>query len=114
MADYTQDIIDILLHAPDGLPVRKIVRHVYNKHNTLFSSTPIEDIRRDVSATLLQSTRRHNSCLERAGRRGYYRISRNRVTELSLQFSEDVTEPDQTLARKTPDNDEPSLGLPFC
>ena len=114
MTDYSQDIIDILLHAPDGLPVRKIVRHVYNKHNTLFSTIPIEDIRRDVSATLSQSTRKRNSCFERAGRRGYYKINIKRVEELCLNFSDDAADSGQTATKLTHNDDEPSLGLPFC
>lgn len=86
--DYTKDIIDILLRAPEGLSARKIVRHVYNAHNTLFESVDFESVKRDVIAELQRRSKSETSLIERGETRGVYRLNlkSQETQQLKLQF----------------------------
>ncbi|MCM1077979.1 MAG: hypothetical protein NC344_02760 [Bacteroidales bacterium] len=90
MADYSKDITDLLLRVPEGLPLRKIVRHVYNAHNTFFETIPIEDVSRDVASYLQRRSKTPESPIERAGPRGVYRLNPYSCEsrQLMLQFKE--------------------------
>lgn len=91
MADYGKDIINILLQAPQGLSVRKIVRHVYNAHNTFFEHVELEDVRRDVTAYLQRKSKTASSLIERTDTRGVYRLNLESADaqELSLKFTDE-------------------------
>lgn len=90
MADYSKEIVDLLLRVPEGLPVRKIVRHIYNAHNTFFDTIPIEDVNRDVVSYLKRRSKTPESPIEHAGTRGVYRLNPNsgESRQLMLQFKE--------------------------
>lgn len=88
--DYSKDILDILLKAPEGLSIRKIVRHVYNAHNNLFETVDIEDVKRFVTQYLNSRSKTSSSPIERTGERGVYRLNEKskESMELMLQFKE--------------------------
>lgn len=92
--DYSKDIIDILLKAPQGLSVRKIVRHVYNAHNSLFESADIEDIKRFVGQYLSARSKTSKSPIEHAEERGVYRLNlqSQESQQLMLHFRDDAQE----------------------
>lgn len=98
LADYSKDIIDILLRAPEGLSIRKIVRHVYNAHNTLFETVPLDDIKRDVTQFLTYRSKSASSQIERTGVRGVYRLNPDSEVsqQLMLQFKEEEEKEQQT------------------
>lgn len=75
--DYSQDIIDILLRAPEGLSIRKIVRHVYNAHTTLFESADLDEVKRFVTQYLTSRSKTLSSPIEHTGARGVYRLNPN-------------------------------------
>lgn len=82
------------MKAPEGLPVRKIVRHVYNAHNTLFGTVDLEDVKRYVTQYLASRSKTPSSPIERTDKRGVYRLNpnSNAAVELMLQFSEQTEE----------------------
>lgn len=89
--DYSKDIIDILLKAPEGLSVKKIVRHVYNAHNSLFESVDLDDVKRFVTQYLTTRSKSMTSPIEHTGERGIYRLNERspESRELMLQFKDD-------------------------
>lgn len=92
--DYSKDIINVLLKAPDGLTIRKIVRHVYNAHNTLFESADLEDIKRSVTMFLTSRSKTKSSPIQHTGQWGTYRLNPNSdfFRQMSLQFSDEEEE----------------------
>ncbi|WP_277821234.1 hypothetical protein [Palleniella muris] len=94
MADYSKDITELLLRIPDGLPLRKIVRHVYNAHNTFFETISMEDVSRDVASYLQRRSKTPGSPIERVGARGFYRLNPDsgESRQLMLQFREQEEE----------------------
>lgn len=90
--DYGQDITRILCEAgDDGLPVRKIVRHIYNLHNGLFDSTSYEEINKKVLTFIQKNSKTPNGILEKTGKWGHYRINKdsNRASQLMLEFDKE-------------------------
>lgn len=89
--NYSADILNILLQAPEGLSVRKIVRHVYNAHNTLFETVELEDVKRYVTQYLASRSKTSTSPIEHTGQRGVYRLNplSSESRELMLQFQEE-------------------------
>lgn len=94
LADYSKDITNLLLRFPEGLPLRKIVRHVYNVHNTFFDAISLEDVSRDVASYLQRRSKTLESPIEHAGTRGFYRLNPNsgESRQLMLQFKEQQEE----------------------
>lgn len=94
LADYSKDITDLLLRFPEGLPLRKIVRHVYNAHNTFFDTISLEDVSRDVASYLQRRSKTPESPIEHAGTRGFYRLNPDSggSRQLMLQFQEQQEE----------------------
>lgn len=90
MADYGKDILEILLKVPDGLSIRKIVRHVYNMHNSLFETVDLEDVKRDVTNYLTNRSRSPQSPIQKTAERGVYRLNpkSEECKELQLQFKD--------------------------
>ncbi len=93
--DYSKDIISILLRVPEGLSIRKIVRHVYNSHNTLFETADLEEIKRSVTQYLIRNSKTPSSPIERTTERGVYRLNEKsqESRELMLQFREQEDDP---------------------
>ena len=91
MTDYSKDIIQILLRVPDGLSIRKIVRHVYNSHNTFFETVPLDDVKRSVTQYLTSRANSKSSPIEHAAERGCYRLKPNmrQNLQLTLDFNND-------------------------
>lgn len=116
MTDYITDIIEILQKAPEGLPIRVIVRHVYNKNNTLFSSVSLDDVKHSVTVSLTRCAQRRDSGIQRTEQRGVYRLTPQRYQELTLDFAdyEDVDDNEESSHTEGSIVEEPSLGLPFC
>lgn len=102
MIDYSTDIYNILLQAPNGLPIRKIVRHVYNANTTLFDTIDIEDVKRNVTAFLARKSKTKSSPIERTDVRGVYRLNPNSMMaqQLMLNFQDDVTETEAEETKK--------------
>lgn len=109
MADYSRDIIQLLLHAPEGLQIRKIVRHVYNAHNTFFETVDLEDVKNEVTRYLLKKSKDANSPIVRTEERGVYKLNleSQESQQLMLQFSDYEEEPQQESSSK----DDQSLDL---
>lgn len=89
--DFSKDIIEILLRAPDGLSIRKIVRHVYNAHNTFFETVDLEDVKREVSTFLASRSKSSKSLIVHTGVRGIYKLNLNtdEGKQLALQFTDE-------------------------
>lgn len=88
--DYGQDIINILAEAGDnGLSPKKITKHVYNVHNTLFSEVPYEDVYKAVYSYLQKCCRQKGQPLIVSERRGRYRLNKKsqRYHQLMIDFS---------------------------
>lgn len=79
------------MRAPEGLSIRKIVRHVYNSHNSLFETVELEDVKRDVTQYLASQSKNSSSPIERTSERGVYRLNPTEQTniQLMLDFKEE-------------------------
>lgn len=88
--DYGKDIIQILMAVPDGLSIRKIVRHVYNAHNSLFETVDLEEVKRSVTQYLASNSKKKGSPIEHTGERGVYRINMRALPleESMLEFKD--------------------------
>ena len=109
--NYGQDITRVLCEAgDDGLPVKKIVRHIYNEYNGLFNTTSYEDVYKRVMAFVQKNSKAKNSILEKTGKWGHYRINKasNKASQLMLEFDNDNAV--QQEAEKTAERDN-SLSL---
>lgn len=105
VSDFSADILRILSLVPDGLSVRKIVRHVYNAHNTLFASVPLDEVQRQVSQYLLSRSRSAASPIEHAKERGVYRLNPRSEAyhALRLQFKDEEQAMPETTPREASD-----------
>lgn len=87
------------MRAPEGLSIRKIVRHVYNSHNSLFEAVELEDVKRDVTQYLASHSKNSSSPIERTSERGVYRLNPTEQTNIQLMFDfkeETIAEEDTT------------------
>ena len=85
------DLIRVLSEASsEGLSVQKIARHVFNACNSLFYILDFEEVRAYVMQYLLRNSKNQNSIIERAERRGMYRLNYNsrETMQLMLQFND--------------------------
>lgn len=94
--------------APDGLSIRKIVRHVYNAHNSLFETVDLEEVKRSVTQYLVNRSKTSNSPIEHTGERGIYRLNprSEESQELMLMFrdhDDELSEPTMQQQDSTPD-----------
>lgn len=90
--NYEQDILRVLFEAgADGLPLRKIVRHVYNQHNGLFETLTYEEVYKSVFAWIKKNSKSKYGLLESTERRGFYRMNMNSASsrQLLLAFTDD-------------------------
>lgn len=102
LSDYGKDIIELLLRAPEGLSIRKIVRHVYNAHNTLFETVSLDDVKREVKQYLTYRSKLPSSPIVHSGERGIYKLNPNsqESQQLMLQFKDE-----SEIIEEMPEND---------
>ncbi len=73
---YDRQIIEILTRVGDkGISVQSLSKHVYNMNCNLFAVPDIVEIHRSVQQFLLRSSKSAQPLVERAGRRGFYRLN---------------------------------------
>jgi hypothetical protein len=92
---YEKDIFNVLQEAGDtGLTVRKIVRHIYNAHNSFFETASESDISRAVQRYLTYHSKRPGDTIVKVGY-GRYRLNmRSSATkELMLKFDDGDSSP---------------------
>lgn len=76
MKDCDKHILLVLGEAGhEGLPLRKIVKHVYNAVNSLFEPVDFSDVRRFVHNFIRRNCKGPGSVIKNAGKRGYYRLN---------------------------------------
>lgn len=89
---YEQDILKVLYEAGnDGLPIKKIARHVYNANNSLFEEASYDDIYKAVISIISKYKKNKNSVIESTGQWGHYRLntSSNISRQLMLDFEKE-------------------------
>ena len=75
---YDNHILSILAEAgQNGLPIRKIARHVHGCVNGMFEPVSLESVHAEVSQYLHRNSRRGDSVIERMQKKGYYRLNMN-------------------------------------
>lgn len=90
--NYDSEILSVLNEAGrNGLSVRKIAMHVFNRCNGLFNVISIEDVHRYVAAYLTKNSKAADSIIERTDMRGVYRLNLNGTSgQLLFDFKDDV------------------------
>lgn len=94
---YEQDVLKVLYEAgSDGLPIRKIARHVYNVNNSLFEEASYDDVYKAVLTIISKYKKNKNTAIESTGQRGHYRLntSSNISRQLMLDFDKDADDMD--------------------
>lgn len=88
---YDEEILRVLYEAgQEGLPVSKIVLHVYNACNSLFCPIELETVRKYVVSYVRRNTCGSRSLLKKASRRGRYCLNPcSRETEWLQLFAEE-------------------------
>ena len=116
MANYSSDIIDILSKAPEGLSIRNIARHVYNRRNTFFEHADMEDIKMRVTRFVTSRSRTRHPIIVNAGRRGVYKLNDSAAENMEMSLCFDDIMADDTscqTAADTADAGEARLPLDF-
>jgi len=72
-----------------GLPAKKLALHVYNACNGFFSQIDFNDIYKYVRNFIRRNSKGLHSLVERAGKRGYYRLRKDSMQTLTDLFSFD-------------------------
>lgn len=95
--------------SPDGLSVHKISLHVYNALNSLFNPLNYDDLYHDVQQYLQRNSKNEASIIERAEKRGYYRINSNPEIkgQLQLEFAPYIDE--NTITTEENPKDDPRI-----
>lgn len=104
-----QEILRVLLEAgPEGLPVKKISRHVYNACNNLFNHVDYADVHQRVVQYLSKASKSPYSAICHGQRRGWYQLNpgAKETHHLMLEFQEE-----QEANAKEDDKGELSLSL---
>lgn len=94
---YEQDILGLLCEAGDnGLSIKKLAKHVYNMHNTLFESVDFESVYNAVVAFVNKDKRSRTPLLRKTDKWGHYALaySDNKYSQLMFDFS-DVEEEEE-------------------
>lgn len=96
--------------APDGLSIRAISKHVYNRHNTFFEQADMDDIKVRVTRFLSTRSRTRHPIIVNTGRRGVYKLNPklNLPAEMRLEFDDDYT---PSTASDTPQRDTSPVEL---
>ena len=73
---YEQHILRVLSDVGErGISVRLLAKHVYNLSCTLFHQPDFREVYDYTQRYLLNHSRSPRSVIERAGKRGYYRLN---------------------------------------
>ncbi len=76
---YEADILQVLHEAGRrGLTVKKIARHVYNRHNALFETVAFEVVHKRVDYYLRYGCQRKKPIVEHTDKWGTYRLKHGR------------------------------------
>ena len=111
---YDRQILEVLIEAGErGIGVRSIVKHIYNRNRTFFFTPDYEEIRAQVRRFLSRNSRSAHSLVQRAGRRGYYRLNTSGNTDarqmmLSFREGEQARE---TAGQREEERDKPREDL---
>lgn len=91
LMSYDEEILRVLYEAgQEGLPVSKIVLHVYNACNSLFCPIELETVRKYVVSYVRRNTCGSYSLLTKASRRGRYCLNPcSRETQWLQLFAQD-------------------------
>lgn len=93
-------IIRFLAEAGDnGLSKDKLARHIFNAENDFFNTVDFDTVKRQVETFVRRNSQDSYALLEKVdGHANTYRLNRNSTlfTQLSLNFSDDTTQHDQT------------------
>ena len=92
---YEQEIKELLFEAgKEGLSAKKIARHIFNKHNGLFETTPYDEVYKAVQYCIAKNNKSAKPFIEKAERWGYYKLTEksSHDTQLLLQFKEGYNE----------------------
>jgi hypothetical protein len=111
--NYERDILLILSKVgAQGISVRLLARQVYNLNCTLFAQPLLADVHRSVQQYLTRCSRSRQSLVERAGKRGYYRLSTAgsmAARQLLLSFGQPADDQDDEPTSKPPQDGSLSL-----
>ena len=97
---YYNEIVNLLMEHPDGVPVRKIARQIYNTDVNLFdpdSAGKFRGIHLSVQRFLWSQSRKQRSPFERK-EWGTYALKKRFVFQLELEF-EDWEDEDIVIER---------------
>ena len=88
---YEDTIFNILLEAgSNGLTIKKVARHVHHETDTLFERVSFPEVYDVVCKIIYKESRNSCSFIERAPKRGYYRLNKNsgKYMQQILQFDD--------------------------
>ena len=94
--NYEKVITDLLFAAgEDGLAIKDISRYVFNANNSFFEPLDYEVVHKQVSAYLIRNSKKPDSVIRKATRRGAYCLNFNSEVfrQLQLHFDELRQEP---------------------
>ena len=92
---YENEILRILAESGDkGLSVKKIARHVFNAHNSIFEVLSFNDVHVAVQQYLTRNSKSKYSVAEKVGPRGIYRLNNNCPEYPKLVFN---IQPDEEM-----------------
>jgi hypothetical protein len=105
--DYEQQIVSILADVGEkGISARLLTRHVYNMNRTLFAEPDKEEIYDFVRKFLKRNYKSSQPLLERAAKRGYYRLNpRSAASARQMQLDFDNAEPSEEEKEAKPEQD---------
>ena len=97
---YDEQIIRLLHEAGEkGMAVKILSKNIFNENNTLFGDLSLDEVYRYVRSYLQRHSKTSSSLVEPTGRRGFYRLNPDQITQLMLDFTdgeeENVEEKDE-------------------
>jgi len=69
------------------MAVRILSKNIFNENNTLFGDLSLEEVYRYVRSYIQRNSKTSLSLIEPTGRRGFYRLNSEQITQLMLNFS---------------------------
>ncbi len=106
---YEQQILKILSLVDErGISISSLTMHIYNQNSTFFAQPDLLKIRQYVRQFLARHSKSPHSLIERAEKRGYYRLNKKAskdARQLLLQFEEFEQETQQEEKKKEPSPD---------
>ena len=86
-----------------GISVRYLARHVYNMSNSLFATSDIKEVHQSVRQYLLRQSRSSKGIIEGTGQWGCYRLRRQYLDQLRLNFMDEEPVIEQKPVSSGPD-----------